>query len=38
MFGMDITHLVVLIVFAAIVILFAFNCSIHKDSDNKDTK
>ncbi|MFA6470548.1 MAG: hypothetical protein WCU00_00795 [Candidatus Latescibacterota bacterium] len=38
MFGMDITHLVMLILFVAILLLFAFNCSIHKDNEDKEGK
>lgn len=38
MFGMDVTHLVVLIIFVAILVLFAFNMSIHKDSDTGEKK
>ncbi len=37
MSGMDATHWVVLIVFVAILVLFAFNLSVHKDTENKDT-
>lgn len=31
---LSITHWIVLILFVAILLLFAFNCSIHKDSDD----
>ncbi len=34
---MDITKWVVLLVFAAIMIFFAFNCSVDKGSDKKES-
>jgi hypothetical protein len=35
MLEMDFSHWVVLIIFVAIIVLFAVNCSIHKDSDKE---